>query len=341
MKQRKGLTPIGDLLTGVLPTTPEPTQPTSELPASSKVSKRGERRVDRVLAIRNDREQQTQKLGYLARPFILCGLPFKPKKGVHVYRRENGDEMLEIHGSAEHGLPFGGDIQVLVWVSTLAILGIKDNGGKVPRVIEFHSGADFLRAFGLPLDGKSYRRAQERFLRIFYSTFYYGSKTGASRVRMFRVHFFDEIDLWFTRDLESGTLPSGDFRNNRVVLSEQFANDLERHHPPIELSAVAAWSDKPAQLYFYLWLVFRCYLARGASEISLMGPGSVYEQCGVEGYQAKRGPLDFRKKVKHWLAGVKTAWPQCPVKLVIGDQERSDYLQIECKAIAIHPRASQ
>lgn len=337
-QQRSGLTHIGDLLADVLPT--EAPVSVEQKPESSRtsISKRTTRRVDRILAIRDDREQHTQKLGYLARPFILCGLPFKPKKGVHVYRRQNGNEVLEIHGSPEYGLPFGGDIQVLVWVSTLAVLGMKDNGGNVPRVIEFHSGADFLRAFGLPLDGRTYKRAQERFLRIFYSTFYYGSKSSTKRVKMFRVHFFDEIDLWFTRDLETRTLPSDDFKNNRVVLSEAFADDLERHHPPIELSAVAAWSDKPAQLYFYLWLVFRCYLARGASEIPLIGPGSVYEQCGVEGYKGDRGPRNFRGKVNKWLEGVKLAWPECPAHLVTSDHERGDYLLLQGKALAIHPR---
>ena len=75
-------------------------------------------------------------------------------------------------------------MQVLVWVSTLGVLKMKENGGKCPREITFKSGADFLKAFDLPLDGASYRRARDRFLRIFYSTFYWGEK-GAKRERMF------------------------------------------------------------------------------------------------------------------------------------------------------------
>jgi hypothetical protein len=327
----------GDLLPEILPdglTPPDPSKPQAK---PGKVSKRVGRRIEHIQRIHADRTNETQKLGYLARPFILCGLPFKPKKGMHIYKRENGDEVLEIHASPEYGLPFGADIQVLVWVSTLAVLGMKDNGGQIPRVIEFRSGADFLRAFGLPLDGRTYKRAQERFLRIFYSTFFYGPKAG-KRAKLFSVRFFDEIDLWFTRDLDTAPLPGDDFKNNRIVLSESFADDLQRHHPPLELNALAAWSDKPAQLYFYLWLVFRCYLARGRSEIALMGSGSVYDQCGVEGYgDPKRGPRNFRMKVKHWLQGVKGAWPECPVRLVTDDPRRGDYLVVEHKALAIQP----
>lgn len=328
---KSGFTHVGDLLADLL--LEEALIPVQPVKA---ISKRTTRRVEALERVRLERQEEKQKLGYLARPFILCGLPFKPKKGTSVYKRVNGDEILEIHGSPDYGLPFGADIQVLVWVSTIAVLAMPNNGGKIPRVIQFRSGADFLKAFDLPLDGASYKRARDRFLRIFYATFFWGHKD-AKRERLFRVHFFDSIDLWFSRDLDTGTLPGDDFANNRIVLSESFAADLERHHPPIELSAVAAWSDKPAQLYFYLWLVFRCYMAKERSVIPLMGKSSVYEQCGVEGYtDPERGPRNFRMKVKKWLDGVKVAWPDCPVRLIISSQ--GDALVIERQVKAIHQR---
>jgi hypothetical protein len=315
-----------DLLTGI------------EAPRSKAVkpiSKRTRKRVEGLERIRLERQEEKQRLGYLARPFILCGLPFKPKKGASVYKRVNGNEVLEIIASPDYGLPFGADTQVLVWVSTLAVLQMKENGGKIPREIKFRSGADFLRAFDLPLDGASYKRARDRFLRIFYSTFYWGEK-GAKRERMFRLHFFDEIDLWFSKDIATDTLPGPDFEN-KIVLSEAFVADLQRHHPPIELSAVATWSDKPAQLYFYLWLVFRCYMAKGHSEIPLMGRNSVYEQCGVEGYKGESGERNFHKKIIKWLAGVKAAWPECPASIGTGANGRSCII-IMGHAQAIHDR---
>jgi hypothetical protein len=311
--------------------------PTLKQQPTKSVSKRSQKRVEGLQRIRLERQDEKQRLGYLARPFILCGLPFKPKKGESVYKRINGNEVLEIIASPEFGLPFGADTQVLVWVSTIAVLQMPLNGGKVPREIKFRSGADFLRAFDLPLDGASYRRARDRFLRIFYSTFYWGEK-GAKRERMFRIHFFDEIDLWFSKDLDTDTLPGTEFEN-RIVLSEAFAADLERHHPPIELEAVATWSDKPAQLYFYLWLVFRCYLAKDRSEIPLMGRNSVYEQCGVDGYKGESGERNFHKKIVKWLAGVKVAWPECPTSIGVGARGRP-CLIIEGHAKAIHERTT-
>src|SRR5450631_1652583 len=106
----------GDLLPEILPdglALPDPSKPQAK---PRKVSKRVGRRIEHIQRIHADRTNETQKLGYLARPFILCGLPFKRKKGMHIYKRENGDEVLEIHASPEYGLPFGADIQVLVWV---------------------------------------------------------------------------------------------------------------------------------------------------------------------------------------------------------------------------------
>ena len=88
------LTATADLLADVSPFEEE----TAEEAAPP--SKRMLRRVERVLAVREDREQDRQRVGYLARPFILCGLPFKrPPKGTSYYKRQNGDEVLEITAS--------------------------------------------------------------------------------------------------------------------------------------------------------------------------------------------------------------------------------------------------
>lgn len=318
-----------ELLPGLVPPVevlkPEPAPP---------IPKRRQKRLDGITRIHLQREKNNQNIGYLAKPFLLCGLPFKVPK-TNYYRRVNGDDIIEITGSPEYGLPFGADILVLVWISTLAILKMKDS--KVPRVIEFSRASDMLKALGLPLDGRTYRRMQERFLRIFKATFFYGKRNEA-RVNMFRAYFFDAVDLWFTPDLDSVLLPGEEFRNNRVVLSEAFATDLETNHPPIELEAVKLWSNKPGQLYFYLWLVYRCYVAVGSSRITLMGPGSVKQQCGAEGYNDPRqGKFDFRSKMKKWLADVKLVWPDCPAELDF--QASGDFLIIQSKKTAINEKS--
>ncbi len=306
------------------------------VPERKPLTKRASKQVDAALRVRAKRETKEQNLGYLAKPFILCGLPFqKPKKGVHIYKRVNGEDVLTIHCDPEHGMPFGDDMQALIWVSTLAVLDKDKHTGKVPRVVEFKSGREFLRAFDLPEDGPSYKRAQERFLRVFYSTYFFGKKN-SSRAKLIRMHFFDELDLWFTKDIDTQTLPGEDFKNNRIKISEAFAEDLEAHHPPIDMEMVRMWTGKPGQLFFGLWLTYRCYAARGRVEIPLMGPNSVKEQCGAEGYNdPEDGPRNFRKKVQKWLDGVKAVWPDCPAELETSPH--GDRLVIK-QARAIHAR---
>ena len=311
----------------------------SSLVPQNAISKRKAKRLDGIVRVQESRADQTQQLGYLAKPFLLLGLPFKRAKGVTIYKRTNGTEKLEIRtDSPEHGLPFGEDLLVLIWVSTLAVLQ-KQVDGQIPQVIEFSRAADMLKAFGLPLDGRTYRRMQERFLRVLHATFYYGKPSSKGRENLYRFHFFDGVDLWFTRDLETAQLPGDDFKNNRVVLSDAFRRDLQAHHPPIDLKAVRLWADAPGQLYFYLWLTYRCYVARGRVDIALMGAGSLMEQCGLSGYEdPEKGPRNLRAKVKKWLAAVKLAWADCPVKLTT--TPRGDFLTITGQAKAINARVS-
>jgi hypothetical protein len=335
---QSGFTHVGDLLADILP--PEPT-PQLEPVAPVKLSKRSVSRVNRLVAIREDREEgKPQHFGYLARPFILCGLPFKkPAKGVSLYKRQNGNEVLEIVAHPEHGLPFGMDVEVLIWTCILAKQAMLKNGNTCPRVLEFASGADFLKAFALPLDGASYRRAVQRFTRVFYSTWYFGPPNQTkTRAKLWSFRFFDKINLWFDPDLHTAALPGEEFKNNQLFLSEQLAREMERALPVIEMETLRVWANNPTQVYFNIWLGWRCHDAKPGAKIPLMGPGGVKEQCGFEGYNGARGHLDFRGKVKQLLINAKVSWPACPVQLVTEDPTRPDYLLIERKGSPIRER---
>jgi hypothetical protein len=309
------------------------------LERAPEISKRMRRRVEGVLSVRDQRDQRAQSLGYIGRPFVLCGLPFKkPKAGTSYYRRQNGDNVLEITGSPKYGLPFGMDLQVLVWVTTLAARA-KAKDGTVPRVLEFSSGAEFLNAFGLQPDGKNYQRARRRFMRVFYATWFFSKNNQRDEDEAQRVNFFNRIHLWFSRDIHAPLLPSKEFRNS-IELSDIFREDLEHHLPPVDLTAIATWSDKPTVAYFYTWLCWRCYTARGPVEIPLTGPSGLKAQCGFDGYEGERGPRRFRQKITELLNHVREAWKECPVDLVHDDPVLGDYLLIKHRAAAIHQRRS-
>jgi len=333
-----GLVQVGEIAADLLATIPAPE--ISEPPPKKLTSKRAVKRSNRLVAIREDREQgKPQQFGYLARPFILCGLPFKkPNKGVSYYKRQNGDELLEIIAHPDHGLPFGMDIEVLIWTCILAKKTMLQNNGQCPPVLEFQSGADFLKAFGLPLDGASYRRAIQRFERIVYATWYFGPADPAKRkkLKLWSFRFFDGVNLWFDPDLHTANLPGVEFKNNQLFLSRQLQNEMQKALPVIEMDTLKAWANNPTQVYFNIWLAWRCNDAKPQTKIPLMGSNGVKDQCGFEGYTGAQGALDFRNKVKQLLTNAKISWPECPVELVtVKGQPADDHLLIEGKGSPI------
>src|ERR1035441_3686650 len=103
-KKHDGLVRASEVLLGL--NLPEPAAPVPK-PLELTViesSNRTERRVDGAIRIQKEREAGVQNIGYLARPFLLCGLPFKrPPKAQLIYRRTNGDEVLDIKADPEFG----------------------------------------------------------------------------------------------------------------------------------------------------------------------------------------------------------------------------------------------
>ena len=272
------------------------------------VSKQTVNRVESIEMVRTAREQGKQQLVYSSRPFVLCGLPVKrPQKGVLKHLRRNGKFFLKVTGDPDLGLPFGQDRLIPIWVATLAI---KQNN----RFISFKSAAEILETFGLPKDGPHYRRLVDGFKRIFGATISFGTDQQMRNAGMFdwtRFHFFDRMKIWYTKHLDQQQLPSEDFQN-QILLSENFWSELQRHPIPIDLEAVKALANAPAQLDFYCWLVWRCWSAKGETSIPLSGEAGLMAQLGISEKTAAR---DFRIQVRKWLVKTKALWPGCPARL--------------------------
>ncbi len=178
------------------------------------VSKRQLGRIEAISMARMGDGPLKQELVYSSRPFVLCGLPVKrPKKDVLKHERRNGKFVLQITGHPDYGLPFGQDRLIPIWVATLALR-------RQHRFISFKSAAEILETFGLPKDGPHYRRLVHGFERIFGATIFFG--TDEQRRYGFvhsyaRFHFFDRMDVWYTKQLEQQQLPTEDFQNQILL----------------------------------------------------------------------------------------------------------------------------
>ena len=269
------------------------------------VTKRRLKQVEAIEMVRQAREEGNQSIGYSSRPFILCGLPIRRREDLE-YTRRNGQFFLNIVGHPRYGLPYGQDRLIPIWVATLAVL-------HQSRTIHFNSAAEILRTFDLPLDGKSYRRIVNGFQRIFTSTIFFGTDeqlATATVIDSSRFHFFDQLQLWFSKNIHQSTLPS-DFQNT-VVLSKQFWEEIKNHPIPIDLNVVRALASSAGCLDFHLWLTWRCWLTRREDRIPLFGDRGLNHQLGTNRYSR---PRDFRRQLERWLRVIKNLWPECPTKL--------------------------
>ena len=271
------------------------------------VSKQKLRQAEGSCIVRLKREEGKQNLGFSSRPFVLCGLPVrKPQRDEMLYERRNGNFVLQITGHPNYGLPFGQDRIVPIYLATLAVR-------QQSQTIRFRTAAEMLETFGMHKGGKEYRRLVAAFERIFGATIFFGtdSLSGTPRVvQRSRFSFFHEAQIWYSRDPQQ--YPISDQFENVIVLSDEFYREITAHPIPADLEAVKVLAGAPAVLDLFLWLSYRCFLAKGKETIPLFGTYGLASQLGSIEYAR---PRRFREKLDSWLDSIRVLWPECSAKI--------------------------
>lgn len=282
--------------------------PVAAVLASAGITKRKIKKLDAIARAREPHRRQQR--AYSSRPFVLCGIPVRrPPHHTLEYARQNGKFRLRVIGHPDYGLPFGQDRLLLIWIASMATW-------QKNRVIRFRSAAAILETFNLPKDGRYYKRLIAGFQRIFYSTFYFASDDqDAEAVVITRTsfRFVKDLQLWYVR----GGVPengSGLHRpENVIVLSEEFWGEIQEHPIPVDLNIVRTLADSPGNLDLYVWLVWRCWTAKGPVSIPLFGAEGLISQLGNSDRLRER---DFRRQIVQWLKIIQQLWPGCPATLV-------------------------
>jgi hypothetical protein len=277
------------------------------MPPELVFSKRKLRVAEACCQVRLKREEGNQSLGFSSRPFVLCGLPVKkPAPADLLYERRNGNFVLQITGYPSLGLPWGQDRLILIYLATLAVQ-------QQSQTIRFRSASEMLDTFSLHKGGREYRRLVSAFERIFGATIFFGTDhmlPKAKVVQRTRLSFFREAQIWYSRD--PNQCPIDDQFQNVVVLSDEFYREISSHPIPTDLEAVKALSDSPAVLDLFMWLSYRCFIAKGEEIIPLFGPFGLCAQIGSAEYAR---PRRFRENLDKWLDTVRLLWPNCPARI--------------------------
>jgi hypothetical protein len=271
------------------------------------ISQRRLRQLDQFELIRQKREFRAQALAFRARPFVLCGLPVRrPLAGQLIYERRNGHFVLQVTGHPKYGLPWGQDRLVPIFLATLAVRQQR-------QTITFRSAAEMLDTFGLQQGGNQYRRLIASFQRIFGATIFFGTDTQRERaivIHQSRFNFMTEARIWYSRNGSQETLPGG--FENTIVLSDEFYREIMTHPIPTDLEAVKTLSAAPAALDLFMWLSYRCYVAKREERIPLFGSSGLVNQLGSVHYTR---PRKFREKLQQWLGLVRWMWPECLARI--------------------------
>ena len=257
-----------------------------------------------MACVRLKRQEANQNLGFASRPFVLCGLPIKkPPPGLLLHERRNGQFLLQVTGHPACGLPWGQDRLIPIFLATLAIRQQRPT-------IQFRSAAEMLDCFGLQQGGTQYRRLIAAFQRVFGATIFFGTDVQhdkAAVVHRARFNFMSEARMWYSRETRQVTLP-GNF-HNEIVLSQEFFQELMSHPIPTDIEAAKALSCSPAALDLFMWLCYRCFMARGRERVPLFGDFGLVRQLGSADYAR---PRKFRERLEGWLNLVRAMWPECP-----------------------------
>jgi hypothetical protein len=99
---------------------------------------------------------------------------------------------------------------------------------------------------------------------------------------------------------------------NVIALSDEFYQEISAHPIPTDLDAVRVLSSSPAVLDLFMWLSYRCFLARREEAVPIFGPYGLAAQLGNIEYAR---PRRFREKLDGWLRTVRIMWPECPARI--------------------------
>ena len=164
--------------------------------------------------------------------------------------------------------------------------------------------------------GKEYRRLVAAFERIFGATIFFGTDSVSTRTKVVqrsRFNFLRQAQIWYNRQPEQQALGQ-DFENT-IVLSDEFYQEIISHPIPTDLEAVKVLASSPGVLDLFMWLIYRCFVAKGPERIPIFGAFGLVNQIGSVKYTRQRR---FTAKLEQWLKTIRVMWPACPARIANG-----------------------
>jgi hypothetical protein len=210
--------------------------------------------------------------------------------------RKNGDALLTIHpGYASNGgqpecmgFPFGATARwLLIYVLTESVRQ------QSPRVSLGESLTSFLRALGLPAEGRRVRVVRDQLQRLLCASIRFTFRDHAMLAGR-NLSLASDFFLWRNED--------GQRALGFATLSDSLFRDLVAHPIPLDIGAVRVLRDSPLAIDLFVWLSFRLRKLRHPLSLSWF---SIQGQFGADYTEMK----EFARNVRKELRRVHAVWP--------------------------------
>jgi hypothetical protein len=288
----------------------------------------------RIVNLNESRHLQKLSLGFCAREFVLCGLPYKPTKAKE-FVRQNGNLRLKVWGDPTLGIPFGQDRLIPIWLAS----AFQAAGEPAHNRIHFRSASDLLRAFEIPINGREMQLLRERLMRVLSATYQVELKEKQANGGLIwtsrRYQLMTEVKLWFNQTGKENQHTLESAWQNYIQLDPYFAQDLRKGSLPIDMNTVIALKRSPALLDYYAWMAWRSYglykSGQKEARVPILSPHGYWAQSG----SSSTDESNIKELMRRRHAKLLTYWPQCPNKLT----SNAEYILLY-PCIAIHKGAS-
>ena len=291
-RQRGGLVPIGDALSGM-------GGPVKAIRDASPQAVHHFTQADQVNQLVRASEADPD-LGFMARLMALCSLPRTNPGNQLQYKRVNGPYKLVMIAGADCKLPYGNLPRLLLaWVCT-----------EVVRTQSRHltlgpSLAEFMRKLGVyNSGGRPQTRLRNQMRRLFSATvqLVYKDECGETRVSSLVAR---RTEFWWNEHKPDQRV----LWESKIELGEDLFNEIIHNPVPLDMNTLTALKRCSLGLDLYLWLVYRTFPLRGLQQITWR---QMYRQFGLHPSKAsdKKTVLNFRVKILRELKKIKLAWPE-------------------------------
>jgi hypothetical protein len=328
----KGLTRIGDLLTGIIkpemrppspvkqrlidvPRTDEPDSTGSCKPvgvaAAANVGARNHKKeahnaqqslFDGMFELRENRLALTDNIVQIAQALIFCGMPYRPTTAREVVRKSraaDGTTITVVFKAMfdDVPLPYGSDRTLLHWMVDKAIKT------KNPFV-SWQRASEFLKQMEMSTGGRAFADLRKRYERL--------------ACMAITVHRSSAVDERFIMPVVRASRLPGSITPNTtkeldrtpgmlgVQLDEMFFREVLEHHVPMSETLLRVTDKKPQIQDYMMFLAWRSFAADAANRSAFIPWETLREQL----WQEDSNPYRIRSRFKVAIASLKSAWPE-------------------------------